>query len=702
MGITIDTSYYLPVGVEFDPVLVMAAIENAIQLIDTATEISNGIIVNDHIVANTIVANEKLYALSIQAGQIESDAVISRTIQANAVTADKISVTDLAAVSTSTGTLTVASGGYIVSDPFTSGALGQGFKIWASGLAEFNNIYARGKISTSVFEKTAVSSIGGNLLVSDSDTLSADMTALDNSTLTISGDTTFAVNDILRIKDGTDDEWLTVTNVGSAPTYTVTRDGGSAYAANTNPIWKKGTAVINYGASGEGLIYMTASDTNSPHIDVLTHAGSPWDTTTTQLRLGNLNGFLGYSTDLYGIAIGETTKFLKYDSTNGLQVRGNIDADSGNLGTMTIDGALSIGTSGTIGSGQTAYDTGTGYWLEYNGGTPRVSLGNASGNKLTWNGTALNITGVVSMSAGSSIEGLDATNVAGWAHASDATLIDGGDIYTNSITVSKLGTGIFGSGQLLDSGNFEDWSAGTSSAPDGWGQWHGLVLPTIARESTTIKLGTYSCKLTAQDGDAHYVAQTVSTEKGIAYWKGRTVTFGCWVWSDSARTRILISDYSNYVEWGANHTGDSAWEWMTVTATIPESAASVDCCISFAAGADDGAIAYFDGAMCVEGSYAVPFADKVHNYGHPSDYTKIDGGDIYTGTVTADKVAAGTFVGGNFVIGSGGAFQTDNYVADTTGVRLDHEGLEINQGATIMGEGILETIMIYSMLFGGN
>ena len=215
----------------------------------------------------------------------------------------------------------------IRSSDYVSGALGAGWQIDADQ-AEFNNIRARGKISTAVFEKTSISSVGGNLLVSDSDILDADMTAADASTLTITGDTTFAVNDILRIKDVDNDEWLTVTNVDSAPTYTVTRDGGTSYGADANPVWKTGTAVINYGASGEGLIYMTASDINAPHIDVLTHAGSPWDTTTTNLRLGNVNGFLGAATDLYGLYIGDSDAYFKYDTTNGLEIFGDIISTS--------------------------------------------------------------------------------------------------------------------------------------------------------------------------------------------------------------------------------------------------------------------------------------------------------------------------------------------------------------------------------------
>jgi len=183
---------------------------------------------------------------------------------------------------------------YIQSSDFVSGALGSGWRI-GNTEAEFQNIRARGKLTTTVFEKEAISIVGGNLLVLGGDILNADMTALDASTMTISGDETFAVNDVLRIKDGTDDEWFTVTNIGSAPTYTVTRDQGSGYGANSNPIWKKGTAVVNYGQSGTGGIFLTSSESDSPYIHFFTHAGSPWSTTTAKTRLGNLDGIPGAS-----------------------------------------------------------------------------------------------------------------------------------------------------------------------------------------------------------------------------------------------------------------------------------------------------------------------------------------------------------------------------------------------------------------------
>lgn len=210
----------------------------------------------------------------------------------------------------------------IESDNYVSGYAGAGFHL-DEDLLEVGNIAARGLIRTAVFQKDVISSIGGNFMVIDSDVLDADMTAADASTLTTKATTTFSVGDILRIKDRTDDEWLEVTAVNGA-VYTCNRDKAAAYGAGANPAWKKGATVVNYGQTGDGGIFMTASESNAPYLSVFTHAGSPWSALTTRLRIGNLNGYLGYSSDLYGIGIGDVTHYLKYDPTNHLQISGTI------------------------------------------------------------------------------------------------------------------------------------------------------------------------------------------------------------------------------------------------------------------------------------------------------------------------------------------------------------------------------------------
>ena len=206
-----------------------------------------------------------------------------------------------------------------------------GWQIDKDGDADFNNARIRGRISTSVFVKDEVSAIGGQLLVANADVLSVDMTALDASTLTIKGDTTLVLNSILHLKDGTDDEYMRVTNIGSAPVYTVTRDLASAYSANANPAWKTGTAVVVEGLSdgastySGGFLKLLGAGTNSPKYSVFKRTGVAYNAITEYCTLGNLNGMLDYVAEDYGIAIGTAALgSMSFDTTNGLRLSGGI------------------------------------------------------------------------------------------------------------------------------------------------------------------------------------------------------------------------------------------------------------------------------------------------------------------------------------------------------------------------------------------
>jgi len=164
--------------------------------------------------------------------------------------------------------------------------------------------------------------------------ISESVTALDSvvvdgiykgGVLVIEGNDTFAVGDILYIKEGLDAEWLEVVNVDYAPSYRVTRDKAGLYADGSNPVWTQGASVVNYGQSGDGGIYVTASDTNAPYLSIFTHAGEPWNTITTHIREGNLNGYAGYTTDVYGWASYiDANNYIKIDPVNGIRMSGEI------------------------------------------------------------------------------------------------------------------------------------------------------------------------------------------------------------------------------------------------------------------------------------------------------------------------------------------------------------------------------------------
>lgn len=79
------------------------------------------------------------------------------------------------------------------------------------------------------------------------------------------------------------------------------------------------------------------------------------------------------------------------------------DKSAGTINLASQVSSLIINTSGYIRSGQTAYNTGTGWWIGDDSGTPKLSIGNAGGEKLTWDGSKVAIVGNIELSSMSGI-----------------------------------------------------------------------------------------------------------------------------------------------------------------------------------------------------------------------------------------------------------------------------------------------------------
>lgn len=240
-------------------------------------------------------------------------------------------VTEAGVLTATSGTIggCVLSASSIGSTNFVSGLLGSGWNISSTGAAEFQDCTIRGIIRTSVFEKAVISSVGGYFLVAPSDVLGADMTALDASTLTTTG-VTFPNNSVLRMKDGVSDEYfLVVSSVGFV--HTVTRDLAASYGANTNPIWKKGTACVSLGVgtgTKTGFIMMDTASANSPFIDIYGRNSNTYSDYTLHGRFGWLKGI----TDA-DVGLATTDAWGLY--TDNAYIKGAIVANTGYIGGTT-------------------------------------------------------------------------------------------------------------------------------------------------------------------------------------------------------------------------------------------------------------------------------------------------------------------------------------------------------------------------------
>lgn len=210
------------------------------------------------------------------------------------------------------------SAGSIQTCDFVTG--NKGWKIDCVGNAEFNNVCARGAIRTAVFVKDEISVVGGCTMIRPAAVWDCGG-AINSTCFIVYADdfAGFAINDIVRIKDGVNDVWGVVKTCGCSGTYPTLDYMCIGYCSGTSG-WSptKGQAIVNYGScAGCGGIMLNGQ---APYIDLYTHSGTPWNGTCSRARLGNLNGWGTFSTDTYGLALGSPTDShrLTYDTGSGL------------------------------------------------------------------------------------------------------------------------------------------------------------------------------------------------------------------------------------------------------------------------------------------------------------------------------------------------------------------------------------------------
>lgn len=245
---------------------------------------------------------------------------------------------------TKAGVLTAAGAsitGTISSTVFSSGV--SGWQITAAGDAEFNNLVARGSFTTAIFVKNLISAVAGNLIVAKSSGV-LDANYAVSGTMTIKsppgGGWLFATGDIVRLKDyeggaSSFDTWVTVTQTGTENVYT------TVLLAGTSPhTYNEGLAVVDYGASGQGIIQLSADGTNAPWMSIATHAGAPQTTLTEKVRVGLLTGI---TDPLFGALSGYGIW------TDSGYFTGKIKSVSGELGGWVLDATTLADAAGVVG-----------------------------------------------------------------------------------------------------------------------------------------------------------------------------------------------------------------------------------------------------------------------------------------------------------------------------------------------------------------
>jgi hypothetical protein len=209
----------------------------------------------------------------------------------------------------------------------------------------------------------------------------------------------------------------------------------------------------------------------------------------------------------------------------------NLAAVSASMGALTVDNTLTMATGGVLKSGATAYNSGTGYWLEHNAGAPRFFIGNSAGNKLTWDGSALSITGAITATSGTFTGEINASSgsITGalTMGASGKINIDSGNAVLDSAGI-KLATGSSdGSGSRA----LQFWSSAAEAAA-GTGSVlsyisaatsssnHNLYLRSLGGTTASIKIQA----ATGAGGNAYIYLKDNVTDASIAMYAS-TLTF---------------------------------------------------------------------------------------------------------------------------------------------------------------------------------
>ena len=314
------------------------------------------------------------------------------------------------------------------------------------------------QLQATIFAENTISAVGGYMFITKGQGL---LPVVGTATTQIDFGQTMTLNDFVLIKakdtgGAYKTEYMQVGSNVSGTTYNVTRDVASAHV--TDPAWADGTVYVILGNNGNGRLELNAYDT--PRLSVIKQ-GAAYNSQTEYIRLGDLNGFLGYSSETYGIAIGEATKYLKYDPTNGLVIAGNITATTGAIGGWTLGATTLTGTNALMSSSgyvsfgatpPTSYGNNVGAWLGYTGGATaksQLSLYSDASNYMQWNGSALSVGGATITG------GILQTAISG-ARA-EMSAANGFRLYASDGSYTSLtqdvSTGLVASGALTTGGN---------------------------------------------------------------------------------------------------------------------------------------------------------------------------------------------------------------------------------------------------------
>ena len=308
-----------------------------------------------------------------------------------------------------------------------------------------------------------MATIGGRVVVAPTTLLTSDLAAA--ATVILVKHNQLAGGDRVRLESSGKVEFISIDTgpYGAAPgpySYTVTRNLDGTGAND----WYAGDAVLNTGTTGDGFIDLySVSGVYSgygPTIAGNVRNSATYNDVSTAWAIGNLNGLYGYGADTYGVALGKyinDSSWLTIEPTGGVRMWMRTAGSNYERFRLAADGSgflASTNISWTAAGTATISGWTIGNGLIYSGaGSTAVGLISTIGTIRIFAGAdpATNApfrvydTGAVVMTSatitGSTLNGVASSAIAGWAHGSDNTYIDGADLYTGTVTAAKIAAG---------------------------------------------------------------------------------------------------------------------------------------------------------------------------------------------------------------------------------------------------------------------
>lgn len=390
----------------------------------------HNIIGSDHTVTGSafdLIGLSATNTLAIVTPSSNVSAPLERILKSNSSGGLQLASLTVPLINTASGDITLNPAGNIVLDAGGTGTLPGGTILEDLGYynRKWRTIYAAELYVETLVAQDVMATIGGRIIVAPTTTLIADAS---NVATTIDVKHNFlTTNDYIILQTAPGGIAQTeVMRITSTPTtitggyrYSVTRnlDGSGANS------WLSGDAVVEL---GQGYIDLTSTSTvlNSkigPTITIYDrNSTSTWNSLIPTVSIGNLNGFVGYSTDTNGFATG-----------NNL----TLSATTGFIG-ATIDRTNGLRLFNTP-------------FSMYNGATERIHIAahndiwigvSSADKRLEWNGSTLTVRGAIIVQAGSS--GIGTFSDAG-ALATQSNLdgVPDGTTYRRTTLNEKTGAG---------------------------------------------------------------------------------------------------------------------------------------------------------------------------------------------------------------------------------------------------------------------